>query len=116
MIHEESVIQRACVKWFRLSHRRLSNLLFSVPNGAKMSITQAKVMKAEGLLSGVSDLILLYPSSKHHGLCVEMKIVKGRQSDSQREFQRAVENAGYKYIICRSIDDFINEIGNYLSE
>ena len=116
MIHEESVIQRACVQWFRLSHRGMSGLLFSVPNGAKMSITQAKVMKAEGLLSGVSDLILLYPSSKYHGLCVEMKTVKGRQSDSQREFQRSVEEAGYKYIICRSIDDFIREIGNYLSE
>ena len=71
-------------------------------------------MKAEGTLAGVSDLILLYPSKGFHALCIEMKTEKGRQQPSQKIWQRAVEDAGYKYVICRSFEDFMEQINAYL--
>ena len=44
----------------------------------------------------------------------EMKTEKGRQQPSQKLFQRAVEEMGYKYIICRSFEAFMDEIRAYL--
>ena len=45
---------------------------------------------------------------------VEMKTEKGKQQPSQKIWQRAVEDAGYKYIICRSFEDFMEQINGYL--
>ena len=74
-----------------------------------------KKLKDEGVVPGVSDLLLLYPSGKYHALCVEMKTPKGRQSEVQKAWQRAVERAGYKYALCRSLTDFITTIEKYLA-
>lgn len=114
MRHQESIIQQNCVKWFRLQYPKLARLLFAVPNGGARRPIEGKIMKAEGTLAGVSDLILLYPSKGFHALCIEMKTEKGRQQPSQKLFQRAVEEMGYKYVICRSFEDFLGEIRGYL--
>ena len=71
-------------------------------------------MKAEGVTAGVADLLLLVPNTSHHGLCVEMKTEKGKQQPTQKEWQTKVERVGYKYVICRSLDDFIQVIEEYL--
>lgn len=67
-----------------------------------------------GKRAGVSDLILLYPTTKYHGLCIEMKASKGRQSESQKEFEAEVTANGYKYCLCHSCDEAIQEIKNYV--
>ena len=114
MKHNESQIQIACVQWFRLQYKRLALLLFAVPNGGARRRTEAAIMKAEGTTKGVADLILLFPSNGFHGLCIEMKTKTGIQRDSQKEWQRAVEYAGFKYIICRSVEEFIAQVNDYL--
>jgi hypothetical protein len=114
MRHDESRLQQSCVRWFRLAHPKLALNLISIPNGYQTSATQARIAKAEGLVSGAADLFLFYPSDGCHGLAIEMKTEKGRQSETQKEWQKAVEDVGYKYIIIRSIDMFILCINNYL--
>lgn len=114
MIHEESRIQQTCVSWFRLQYPKLGKLLFAVPNGGARKRVEAAIMKAEVTTRGVADLLLLFPNKENHGLAIEMKTPKGRQQPSQKEWQEAVEWAGYKYVICRSIEDFIREINAYL--
>lgn len=114
MRHEESKIQQACVRWFRCEFPEYRKNLVAIPNGYKTTISQARIAKAEGLVSGASDLVLFYPAKGFHGLCIEMKTEKGRQQDTQKEFQQAVESVGYKYVICRSLNDFIKEIKNYI--
>lgn len=113
----ESPIQQACVRWFRLQHPSLCGVFFSTPNGGHRSAITAKILKAEGTLAGVSDLLLLVPSGVYHGLCIEMKTPErgSKQSDAQKAFQIAVETQGYKYAICRSLEEFISEIGEYLN-
>jgi hypothetical protein len=74
------------------------------------------ILKAEGVLAGVADLLLLVPNTKYHGLCIEMKTAKGRQSTTQKQWERAVTMQGYKYIVCRSFTDFVRQINEYLSE
>ena len=47
-------------------------------NGVKLSGTQAKIAKGQGMLSGVPDLFLPVPKNGYHGLFIEMKSEKGR--------------------------------------
>lgn len=114
MRHIESIIQQNCVKWFRLQYPKLELLLFAVPNGGARRRIEGAIMKAEGVTKGVSDLLLLFPAKHYHGLCIEMKTEKGKQQPSQKIWQRAVEDAAYKYVICRSFEEFVEQINAYL--
>ena len=113
---EEHRIQCACVQWFRYQYPDLRHNLFSVPNGGKRDKVTAAKLKAEGALAGVVDLILLLPNRSYGALLIEMKTRKGRQADTQREWQQLIERDGYKYVVCRSLEDFIREIKSYLSD
>lgn len=113
---EEHRIQCACVQWFRYQYPYLRHNLFSVPNGGKRDKVTAAKLKAEGALAGVADLILLLPNRSYGALLIEMKTCKGRQADTQREWQQLIERDGYKYVVCRSLEDFIREIKYYLSD
>ena len=75
MRHDESRIQTACVKWFRLQYPHFALNLFAVPNGGQRGKFEARIMKGEGVTAGVADLLLLLPSKGYHGLCIEMKTV-----------------------------------------
>lgn len=114
--HPESELQRICVRWFRLQYPNLSSLLFAVPNGGKRSAVEAGIMRAEGVTAGVSDLILLVPSDQYHALCIEMKYGNGKQSHHQLDWQNAVEEQGYRYVVCRSLDDFITTVNHHLNK
>jgi hypothetical protein len=104
----------ACVKWFQAQYPQHRKLLFSVPNGGYRNLATAKRMKLEGVVAGVSDLIMLIPAHGFHGLCIEMKTPKGRQTENQKAWQDHVEAHGYIYTLARSIEEFQNIINDYL--
>lgn len=110
----ESKIQQASVRWFRLQYPRYAGNLFSVPNGGYRNAVTGAILKAEGALAGVADLFLAVPNRFYSGLFIEMKQPKGRQQESQKRFQKAVEAEGYRYALCYSLDEFINLIKGYL--
>ena len=113
---EEHRIQCACVRWFNVQYPKLNGRLFAVPNGGRRDATTAAKLKAEGVVPGVADLVLLISNRDYGALLIEMKTPKGRQSDSQKKWEKTVcANAEYKYVVCRSLDDFIREVGSYLS-
>lgn len=116
MSHPESILQRQCVKWFRLQYTGIGNLLFSVPNGGFRNQIEAKIMKGEGVVSGVSDLILLYSNGVYNSLCIEMKAPGGKQTDKQREWQALAERHGNKYVVCHSLDEFMSEVNGYMQQ
>lgn len=111
---EEHKIQASCVRWFRLQYPQLRNILFAIPNAARRSERNGAYMKEEGMLAGVSDLILLKSNGCYSSLCIEMKQPKGYQQDSQKEWQKAVESVGNKYVVCRSLEEFIAVVTDYL--
>lgn len=113
--HLESKLQQNCITWFDYQHSDIKRLLFSVQNGGFRKATEAKIMKGEGVRSGVADLILLIPKGIYSALCLEMKTSEGKQSDLQKSWQELAEKHGNKYIICRSFDQFRDEIQSYLS-
>ena len=114
--HEESQTQRQCVAWFRLQYPEHAKLLFAVPNGGARSRVEAAIMKAEGVTAGVSDLIFLEPRGGYGALCIEMKREdkSSRQSARQKEWQKAVEEAGNVYAIAKSFDDFVAIMNSYM--
>ena len=116
MRHKESELQVNCVWWFRLQYPKLSKMLFSVPNGGKRNAKEAARLKAEGTVSGVSDLILLIPNKHHASLCIEMKCGDGKQTDNQKQWKHEAEEHGNKYVVCKSITEFIDAIKDYLEK
>ena len=112
---EEHRIQCACVRWFRLQYPQLNGRLFAVPNGGRRDVTTAAKLKAEGVIAGVQDLILLKSNHDYGALLIEMKTLKGRQRDSQKQWQNLVcADEEYKYVVCHSFDDFKREVDDYL--
>ena len=110
----EHNLQTHCVRWFRYEYPELQKVFFAVPNGGHRHPKVAVAMKREGQLAGVSDLVLLVPRNHWHGLLVEMKTEKGRQSKEQKAFEQAVRSHGYAYHIARSFDQFRQIVIHYL--
>jgi len=115
MKHLESQLQQACVTWARLQYPELRVLLTSVPNGVRTSVIQAKIAKAEGLVAGTSDLLLLIPRGKWPYLCIEMKTKTGRLSDHQKIFRDHVESVGGRYEVVRSLEQFMDLVNEYMN-
>ena len=114
---EEHSIQQSCVRWFNFEYPKLRGRLFAVPNGGRRDAVTGARLKAEGVVHGVSDLILLKSNHRYGALLIEMKTAKGRQSDNQRWWQSVItQNDEYKYVVCRSFNDFMREVTDYLND
>jgi hypothetical protein len=115
--HTEANYQQQVVEWARLAHMSGKypnlDLLHCSLNGVKLSGTQAKIAKGQGMLSGVPDLFLPVPKNGFHGLFIEMKSGKGRLSTNQTWFLSKVELLGYKIAVCYSANEAIKTIENY---
>ena len=111
---EEHRLQCACVQWFRLQYPNNAGLLYAVPNGGRRDAATGARLKAEGVLAGVSDLNLDLPNRYYHGLRIEMKTLRGRQRETQRQYQQAVEAVGYRYAVCRDFDSFRGVVEEYM--
>ncbi len=115
MRHQESKIQIAFVNWFNLQFPELYEHFFAVPNGGKRGKIEGGIMKAEGVKAGVADLFLLVPNDEFYFLAIEMKTETGKQSESQKKFQKSVEKLNFgKYVICRSFNEARKEVETYL--
>ena len=113
--HEEHDIQVACVRAFRLTYPHLAKNLFAIPNGGWRNEAVAAKLKAEGVTAGVLDLCLLVARNDCNALFLEAKTPKGRLSDKQKEWIEAVKKHGYKCVLFRSVDEFMNIVKNYLA-
>mgnify|MGYP006935479303 CR=1 FL=1 len=102
--------QVSVVEWCEWNHIPV----FAIPNGANKSIAARMKFKAEGLRSGIPDLMIPLASGYKHGLFVEMKSKKGVVSEKQAFWMKLLEGNGYEVKLCRSADAAIAEIKNYL--
>ena len=100
----EHDIQKEVVTFLRQWY---SNKLyvFAVPNAGMRSLTCYKYYEQEGLTPGVADLVICYKNAKT--LFIEMKDKKGKQRPSQELFEKEITKFGFKYFICRSLDDVL---------
>lgn len=103
---KESAIQQACYVWFNntycLKNHSPRLMMFSVPNEGK-SAAEQMFKKATGMLSGVSDTIIVLPNRV---IFCEFKDDKGKQSPTQVDFQQRAELLGHEYWLVRSLEQF----------
>lgn len=112
----EHELQVACVSEFRLRHPELADLLIAIPNGGHRNVVTASKLKAEGVVSGVPDLMLCVPRGKYHGMFIEMKNGhKNQPSENQKRMMRLLSAQGYYCTIARSRDDFFTQIIWYIN-
>ena len=112
----EAQLQVVCMAEFRRLYPELANrgLLFHVPNETAGISYCKPQLKANGVCNGVADLILLVPRHGYGCLCIELKTKTGVQRSAQKAWMKAVQSVGQKYVVCRTVDDFIREINTYL--
>lgn len=113
----ESEIQQACLKWFQLQYPKLASdgVLFHIPNEGIRLGGIGRRMKREGIVRGVADLCLAIPRKGYAALYIEMKKPCSYQSPEQKAWQKSIERYGNKYVVCRSLEEFIKIITDYLS-
>lgn len=114
MRHAESKIQQACIRWFRYQFSEYAYCLIAVPNGVATTQSQGRILKAEGMVAGAADLLLLVPRQGYGCLCIEMKTKTGTQRLTQKIWQKEVEKVGNKYVIVRSFEEFCQVVCKYL--
>lgn len=102
---KENKIQSEIFIWYHNTYTiHNKGLIFAVPNGGTRNIREAILLKATGVVSGVSDLICIMPNFKL--VFVEVKTEKGVQSEKQKWFQKLVELFGFEYHLVRSLEEF----------
>jgi hypothetical protein len=115
--------QCAVVAWARAMKRQEPRLwlLYAIPNGGVRSKAAAGKLKAEGVLAGMPDLCLPVPEISPSGLLhrsnalyIEMKSAKGKLSDRQKRVIHDLRAARNRVEVCRSADEAIAVIRNYL--
>ena len=119
----ESAIQISCVQWLHNTHPETRGLYVAIPNENSRSVYETKkqqlmsgsIRKNMGVTAGAADSALFMQRGGYGALFVEFKTEIGKQSDAQKLFQQNVEAQGYKYIIVRSLEQFKQEIENYLN-
>ena len=120
MKHIESAHQAQVVEWSKWAYKTgkypMLNMLHCSLNGVKLSGTQAKIAKGQGMLSGVPDLFLPVPKNGFHGLFIEMKSEKGRVTENQHWFLTNAESVGYKTAVCYSAKEAISAIQAYYDQ
>jgi len=98
----EHIEQVTYINWFKLQYPK--HRLFSVPNAGKRSYNLANHAKAEGLSSGVPDLMI-----PHLFLFIEMKRTKGgRVSKEQKEWIEYLNTIGYLAVVCNGFEEAKN--------
>lgn len=110
--HQE---QAAVIRWFQSAYPAIKSRLFAIPNGSHKSRAAASKFSAEGLRSGVPDLMLPVPAGKYHGLFIEMKRAKGgRLSDTQKDWLDFLGSQGYMATACHGFEEAKEIISKYL--
>ena len=114
----ESEIQQSCIKWFQLQYRKLwdDGVLFHIANEGIRPGRQGGRLKSEGIVRGVADLCLAMPRHGYGALYIEMKRPGCRQSSEQTTWQKSIEKHGNKYVVCRSLNEFMVTINRYLGQ
>lgn len=93
---------------------KVKDFVYAVPNGGYRSKRTASVLKAEGVKSGIPDLHCFVAMDPYHSLYIEMKTQTGDLSESQKAVIPMLRGEGHKVVICRSVEQAVNEVLKYL--
>lgn len=81
---------------------------FAVPNGGSRNKLEGANLKKEGVLAGVSDLIII---KKNRIIFIELKYGKNKQQESQKLFETIIKANGFEYYVIYNLEELIKVIG-----
>jgi len=113
----EHAEQVAIFDWAKLNTAKYPQLenLFAIPNGGQRSRVTGAMLKAEGVRSGVADIMLAYPCNGYHGLFIELKRRDGgKVSPQQQDWINRFNKAGYLAIVAYGAKEAVKVIVDYL--
>lgn len=125
-IFSEHSEQVALFQWAYSSEHKYPELalLFAIPNGAKLPwirnkkghrfSSEAMRLKAEGLKSGVPDIMLPVARLNYCGLFIEMKIKGNKPTDNQMRWHLLLEGQRYRVVVCYGFEEAKNALLTYL--
>ena len=67
-----------------------------------------------GVKAGVPDLFYPVPAHGYHGLFIEMKADKGRVSEQQKRWIKALETFGYRCVVAHGWEEARRELEWYV--
>ena len=109
-VGKESKLQESVINYLRYS----GYFAIHVPNGGSRNVIEATNLKKQGVLAGVSDILIFdnvmdLPSMViFKGIAIELK-VKGRKvSDAQKEFMSNAEKRGFLVFLAWNLTDLID--------
>ena len=109
----EEKIQNQCILWFDKKYPKYRLLLVHHYNNPRNAIQGSK-LKGLGLKKGIPDLVLYVPNKKYNALFIEMKNETGKLQSQQVKYSEILPEMGYKWELCRSLDNFKKIITSYL--
>lgn len=94
------------------------DILFTATvGGVRLSMNQAKRMKAAGYLRGVPDLLFFEPRDGCLGLAIELKAKKGgRVSPDQRRVLDELDARGWRTEVAHGYDHALHILRDYFEE
>lgn len=100
----------------RIRHFYPDVVVFAIPNGGGRTYMEATKLKEEGVLPGVSDLMVLEARGGWFGLFIEMKReVGGNVSEQQRDFMKTARERGYKCVVGVGCEDAWAKFEKYMA-
>ena len=112
--NSEHALQVECLQWLRMVYPHV--LCYAIPNGGYRTKTTARLMRSEGVMSGIPDLHIPIPRGGYASLYIEMKNGKaGVLSDRQKEMIPRLQGYGNKVVVCRSLEEFRAAVEEYFS-
>lgn len=111
-ILSESKIQQVAIMeiWNKLPQTRLC--LFHVPNGMFSNAREGAKFKAQGVISGVPDLVFVWNGKTHY---IEVKCEKGKLSENQKALHQKWMEQGVSVNVMRSSEEIIRFVTKLVS-
>lgn len=103
--------------WAAMMEYRYPELryMYHVPNGGYRNKAEAGRFKAQGVKSGVPDIVLPAARGQYHGLYIELKRTEGgKLSADQRDWLEFLTAQGYFAVVCKGWEEASHAIRSYL--
>lgn len=115
----EAQEQTTLFEWAEFMSRKWPELRYMhhIPNGGSRNAIEAARLKQQGVKAGIPDIFLPCARGKYHGLYIEMKRRKGgRVSIEQKKMLIALQDQGYKAVVCQGWEEAKDTITSYMEE
>ena len=113
---KEEIEQVTLFRWASYAQTQYEELklMYHVPNEGKRSAVTGARMKQAGLKSGVPDVCLPTAHGGYIGLYIEMKVKPNKPTENQKQWLRALREAGHFTAVCYTWEEAKNLIEEYL--